>query len=75
MHIVYMSKGKMQGSIPLMGFVCELHYVGFIFSSDIIIIIIILIFPCFYFICIYFYASTLLFVIHFHVCLFPPFII
>ena len=41
MHIVYMSKGKMQGSIPLMGFVCELHYVGFIFFSDIIIIIII----------------------------------
>ena len=43
MHIVYMSKGKMQGSIPLMGLVCELHYVGFIFFSDIIIIIIIII--------------------------------
>ena len=55
MHIVYMSKGKMQGNIPLMGFVCELHYVGFtffgftlcwvyFFFSDIIIIIIIIIF-------------------------------
>ena len=32
----------MQGSIPLMGFVCELHYVGFTFSSDIIVIIIII---------------------------------
>ena len=31
MHIVYKGKGKMSGSIPLMGVVCELHYVGFIF--------------------------------------------
>ena len=45
---------------------------GLFFSSDIIIIF--LIFPCFYFIRIYFYASTLPFVIHFPICL-SPFII
>ena len=57
----------MRGSIPLMGFVCELHYVGFIFSSDIIIII--LISRAFISSVYIFIALTLPFVIHFHVCL------
>ena len=51
LHLVhsYMGKGKMRESILLMGFVCPLHYA----------------FPCFYFFCIYLYASTLPFVILF----------
>ena len=34
----------MQGSIPLMGFVCELYYVGFIFFSVILLLLLLLFF-------------------------------